>query len=330
MGLRAAIPIAGVVAAGVWKLRHYIQGYWFDQRCPARCAQKDLTGRTALVTGATAGGLGCAIAEHLARRGARVIITCRSAGKAIKSAELVAAAAPAGAKAVSTLLVDFADRDSVRSAAAKYIADIGRLDILVLNAGIGTGPKDVLWQTNHVGPFMFTEILRPLLEKAAQDHGDARVVAVSSGAHKRASISSTPYDPPSGSYGQSKLAQIMHMRELQRRVRANSPSVPPQAFRCMAITPGFVGTNIFTEELAKYPSIVRMLAAIAVLILSRSPRMGAEVILMACLDDELGGGEYLSNCYVKPAEGKEGCANSANAWAQCWELTQLCAADGRF
>ena len=77
-----------------------------------------------------------------------------------------------------------------------------------------------------MGPFLFTELLRPLLEATGKTHGAVRLCAVSSGAHKRAAIYyEDPFNVPSdgafsGAYGQSKLAQVMHMRALQERLRA--------------------------------------------------------------------------------------------------------------
>merc|ERR1712137_1246581 len=106
-----------------------------------------------------------------------------------------------GKDGVATLIVDFSSHASIHKAAADFKERFGRLDILVLNAGIVQGPADLIWQTNHVGPFVFTEALRPLLESAASTHGDARVVAVSSRTHQLGHIRyEGPYnsDKPSG------------------------------------------------------------------------------------------------------------------------------------
>merc|ERR1712113_1179512 len=112
------------------------------------------------------------------------------------------------------------------------------------------GSGDV-WMANQVGPFLFTKLLTPLLSDTAKSSSDGvRVVAVSSGAHKKAAINyNDPYvvastSPFGGPYGQSKLAQIMHMRELQRLLREQPGLAGEQAIRCFSMTPGFALTNI--------------------------------------------------------------------------------------
>merc|ERR1712238_323096 len=171
-----------------------------------------------------------------------------------------------------------------------------------------------------------------------------RVVWVSSGAHKNADIDwGNPFQPGTSdssssssnnntvesklsslsSYGQSKLANIMHMREYQKRIRqeikigdkftvANKARAGADV-KCFAVTPGAVWTNIVPQLPFLYPLFWLVL---------RPPTIGAQVIKMACLDNEkLNGGEYLSNCYVKATEGKNGCSNDENQWKKLWELS---------
>jgi len=234
-----------------------------------------------------------------------------------------------GKDGVATLIVDFSSHASIHKAAADFKERFGRLDILVLNAGIVQGPADLIWQTNHVGPFVFTEALRPLLESAASTHGDARVVAVSSRTHQLGHIR---YEGPYNSdkpYSQSKLAQILHMRELQRRSYASHPEWPKSALRCLAVTPGFTATNIF--KVSKLPFCVRSIASVSKFlffpVLARSASTGAQTILTACLDDTLEGGEYLVNCLVEPSGA---CANHEDDWSKCWALTEACINNGLF
>jgi len=237
----------------------------------------------------------------------------------------------AGHARVSFVIADFLSKASVRAAADAIAAAHPRLDMLVLNAGVGSGAADALWMSNMVGPFLLTERLRPLLAVTAKAHGEVRVVSVSSGAHKGASIAwDDPYASPgnggafSGPYGQSKLAQIMHMRELQQRLRQSDSTLAGEgAVRCVSVTPGFALTNIVAG------SIPRPLLPV-VWLLSRSAHVGAQVIKMACVDPDLPGGCYLSNCYVKPTEGAGGCSNQPELWPRLWALLEACVADERF
>ena len=245
------------------------------------------------------GGLGFASAEIFAKLGASVIVTVRTEAKGEAAVRALERSSGCARGRCSYVLCDFLDNSSIRRCAATLRAqlmdsDAGnkQINFLILNAGIARVkiPADV-WQTSHVGPWLFAEEIEPLLSAS-----DMRIVWVSSGAHKKASINfDNPFDPPkttmqgAGAYGQSKLANILHMREYPKRHAGD--------VRCFAITPGFARTRIMTPPLLLRP----LLYAI-----SRSPTLGAQVIKMACLDDNLKGGEYLSNCYVKPTEGQGG------------------------
>ncbi len=102
------------------------------------------------------------------------------------------------------------------------------------------------------------------------------------------------------------------MRELQRRVRSALEG-DASGFKCFAITPGFALTNIVRPPLPARP---------LVWLLARSAHVGAQPIKMACVAPELAGGEYLSNCYVKPSEGLHDESNRPAAWAKLWALCE--------
>jgi len=113
----------------------------------------------------------------------------------------------------------------------------------------------------------------------------------------------------------------MHMREYQKRIRqeiktGENFNVADEAgadVKCFAVTPGAVWTNAVPSLPLLYPLFWLVM---------RPPIIGAQVIKMACLDNEiLHGGEYLSNCYVKATEGKNGCSNDENQWKKLWELS---------
>ena len=123
----------------------------------------DLTGRTAVVTGPTRGGLGFHTALELARHGARVALAGRTPEKLEAAAEAIAADVP-GAR-LETLVVDLSDLASVREGAAAAAA-LGPIHLLVNNAGIMATPLrhtadglESQMATNHFGPFLLTGLL---------------------------------------------------------------------------------------------------------------------------------------------------------------------------
>jgi NAD(P)-dependent dehydrogenase (short-subunit alcohol dehydrogenase family) len=116
----------------------------------------DQAGRTVVVTGPSAGGLGHHTALELARRGARVVLAGRTAAKLDETATAITAEVPAAS--LEQLVVDLSDLSSVRRAGAEA-ARLGPIDVLVNNAGVmGTKRRhtaddlDLQLATNHFGP----------------------------------------------------------------------------------------------------------------------------------------------------------------------------------
>jgi NAD(P)-dependent dehydrogenase (short-subunit alcohol dehydrogenase family) len=173
----------------------------------------DLTGRRALVTGG-ASGIGLETVRALASAGADVTVATRDPAAAAPALRGLDTTAPAGSVDVRAL--DLADLASVAHFARAWS---GPLDILVANAGIMALPTrrvtDQGWElqlaTNHLGHFALATALLPELRAA----GSARLVVVSSGAHRNAAFDfgdphfeRRPYDPWTA-YAQSKTADVL-------------------------------------------------------------------------------------------------------------------------
>src|ERR1022692_2484722 len=145
----------------------------------------DQSGRTAVVTGASA-GVGLETTRVLAGHGATVVLACRDLGKAGQAADRIRAAAGAGAASVRVVHLDLASLASVRAAASEIRASCPRLDLLINNAGVMTPPYqrtadgfELTFATNHLGHFALTGLLlEPLLATPG-----SRIVTVSSGGH---------------------------------------------------------------------------------------------------------------------------------------------------
>ncbi|AEO66060.1 9a6ef236-f796-4809-87ca-696f79159db8 [Thermothielavioides terrestris] len=219
----------------------------------------DLAGRVILITGGTA-GVGAATVIELARHNpAHILFTGRNA----KSAEATIAGARSVAPGVQVTFVqcDLADLASVKAAAAKVLALITRLDILVCNAGIMAKPAalskdgyEIHFATNHLGHALLTTALQPLLCRTAADQpgADVRVVMMTSIAWRLAPsdggivfdrLRSTQEMPVFGRwlrYGQSKLANMLWARELARRYGA-------QGVLAVSLHPGVVETGLVTD-----------------------------------------------------------------------------------
>ena len=205
----------------------------------------DLAGRTVLVTGASS-GLGAASADALAARGAAVVLAARSEARTQPVLDDLRRRYPAAE--LDVLRIDLASLASVRDAAARFLASGRRLDVLLNNAGVaGTAGLtddgfEITIGTNYIGPFYLTSLLLPRLLEAPQ----GRVVNVASVAHERVrSLDWTWLDrrttgARSGfdKYAASKLMNILHARELARRLADTRVTT-------YAVHPGGVASNIW-------------------------------------------------------------------------------------
>ncbi len=248
----------------------------------------DLTGRRALVTGATS-GLGAAVVSVLAAHGAEVLMAARSPHRLATALDAVRR--EVGGARVHPLVVDLADLAAVRRAADEAAAH-GPLHLLVNNAGVMATPPtrtvdgfDLQLATNHLGHFALTGLLLPRLVES----GDARVVAVSSHAHRLARTAplGDPRVPPRSryrpwsAYAQSKLANLLFTFELDRRARA--ADLP---LRATAAHPGLAATGLAASAQGG-----RILDAVFAA-LGQPAALGAQSLLMAATAD-LPGSTYL-------------------------------------
>ncbi len=205
----------------------------------------ELEGRTFFVTGANS-GIGRAMVEALAARGAGVVLASRSEDRTrpvLDGIRTRHAAADA-----QFLPVDVSDLGSVWRAADRFLASGHPVDVLINNAGIaGTralSPDgfDLTYATNHIGPFLLTNLLLPRLREAPQ----GRVVNISSIAQMRVkqidwSVLERRTSPKRSAfpdYAVTKLMNVLHAKELARRLADTRVTT-------YALHPGAVASNIW-------------------------------------------------------------------------------------
>src|SRR4051812_37101063 len=233
----------------------------------------DQSGRTFVVTGSNS-GIGLEAARELAAHGARVVMAVRDTAKGE-----TAAGELGGETEVREL--DLSDLASVRSFANEFDGDI---DVLVNNAGVMAPPRrktadgfELQIGTNHLGHFALTGLLLPQIRD--------RVVTVASGAHRMGKIKFDDLQSERSysrwrAYGQSKLANLLFMYELQRRLdAAGSP------LRSVAAHPGWAATNLQSHTESFQDRIMGILNKIW----AQSAEKGSWPTLFAATEDVPGG-----------------------------------------
>jgi NAD(P)-dependent dehydrogenase (short-subunit alcohol dehydrogenase family) len=249
----------------------------------------DLTGRTAIVTGANS-GIGYRAAVELARHGAAVTLAARDPGRGADALHRLRGEVPGADAALAGL--DLADLASVRTFATGWDRP---LDLLVNNAGVMATPLRITpdgfesqFATNHLGHFALTGLLLPrLLARPG-----ARVVTVTSGVHRAGRMNFANLDAQSGyrkwpAYAQSKLANLLFTFELQRRADAAGVDL-----RSVAAHPGYAATNLQTAGPRLAGSrIGEAGAALFAKLIGQPDSMGALPTLRAATDPAVRGGE---------------------------------------
>ncbi len=246
----------------------------------------DQTGKTVFITGANT-GIGFEAAKVLAGKGARVLLGCRSPEKADDAKARIADEHPEAE--VEVVEIDLADLASVRRAAER-VAQEPRLDVLVNNAGVMFPPRQLTKDgfelqlgVNHLGHFA---LAGHLIDKLERTEG-SRIVIVSSNAHKGAKIIFDDLNAERSynkleRYSMSKLANLLHMYELDRRLRAKGSGTIAAAAH-----PGGSDTDLWRH----LPQWARPLMPLARPFINSSAQ-GAWPTLLAATAGGVEGGQY--------------------------------------
>lgn len=253
----------------------------------------NLAGRRAVVTGAS-GGLGFEVARILAGAGAQVVLANRDVRK---GAVAISRIRTWDSEArVSSRELDLASLDSIAAFSASLVADGQPIDLLVNNAGVMAPPIrkttadgfELQFGTNHLGHFALTGRLLPLLATAPAP----RVITVSSGVARFGRIdfddlqSERSY-APNKAYAQSKLANLLFSRELQRRSDANGWNLLSAAAH-----PGHARTDLIANGAGPLKGAMAVLVRVLEAVASHDAASGALSIVLAATGPDVRGRDY--------------------------------------
>jgi NAD(P)-dependent dehydrogenase (short-subunit alcohol dehydrogenase family) len=256
----------------------------------------DLSGVRAVVTGASS-GIGLETARSLARAGAEVTLAVRNTGAGLEAARDIAQSI--GRDGAHVTALDLADRAAVAGFVQGWA---GPLHLLINNAGVITPDLartaegwELQFATNHLGHFALSLGLRDALAAGAREHGEARIVSVSSTAHMRSPVvfddigfERREYDPQAA-YAQSKTANALFAVEATRRWAADG-------IVANAVNPGGVATGLqrhFTQKQKDYLAEAEAAGVFAY----KTAGQGAATTLVAAVAPEFArtGGHYLDD-----------------------------------
>ncbi|HET8730517.1 MAG TPA: SDR family NAD(P)-dependent oxidoreductase [Moraxellaceae bacterium] len=274
-----------------------------------------------VITGGNS-GIGLAMAQELAARGAHICMACRNMTKAVAARDLILARTPSAH--VELYQLDLASFVSIRHFAAEIAERHPHIDVLINNAGaapltqqITADGFEMQFGANYLGHFLLTHLLLPSLSAALQMKGEARIVHVASIAHMIGRIRPDTFRGmaryrPGAAYAQSKLANLMFSNALARRL--------PTGITSQAFHPGGVDSEIWRE----LPRPVYYALKPFLISPERAGRLGADLALSAEHARENGG--YYSAQWPRPVSRT---ARSASAqdqlYAQSCELTGVMA-----
>jgi NAD(P)-dependent dehydrogenase (short-subunit alcohol dehydrogenase family) len=273
----------------------------------------DQRGRTFVVTGAN-GGLGEITTRVLTDNGAAVVMACRNTEKAKQIAKSISGN-------VKVVRLDLGDLDSVREFASAQPA----FDVLVNNAGVMNIPFsrtadgfETQFGVNHLGHFTLTGLL---LDKVSD-----RVVTLASIAHKQTPklwIDDLNYEDRFYqrhlAYAQSKLANLMFARELQKRLSAAGSST-----KSYAVHPGISGTDLFDND----KTVPGLIAKYGTRLVGQSPQQAAQSMLFAATMPDADPTVYWGPARwgqtrgpVQPSPSSK-LSRNQKLWQQLWEESE--------
>lgn len=254
----------------------------------------DQSSRTVAVTGANS-GIGFEATKAFARKGATVVMACRSPDRGWEARKSIREEVQTGS--LSVMELNLADLESVADFARSAREDHDALDVLCINAGVMGIPERETAQgfeyqvgVNHLGHFALTG---HLLESLRAGDDDARIVTQSSGLHERGQIDSDSLGEPASydeweAYARSKLANVLFAYELERRLPEDA------GVASVACHPGYADTGLQRRGPEMVGDRLRLAAMkVANALLAQSARKGALPMLYAATHLEIDGGEYV-------------------------------------
>ncbi|OQR69803.1 retinol dehydrogenase 11-like [Tropilaelaps mercedesae] len=281
---------------------------------------RNMRGKTIIITGANA-GIGKETARELARRDARVIIACRNVQKAEDAAKEIAAQT---GRSVVVKKLDLCSLKSIKDFADDINRTEERLDVLINNAGIVPFPERVetvdgfeqTFQTNHLGPFLLTNLLLNKLKQSAP----SRIVTLSSSLHHFGRIDPDRmdyrlYNVPMQVYSDTKLANILFTRELARRLKGSSVTAN-------ACHPGAVQTDINST----YVGFMNFCMNSLFYFFGKTPWEGAQTSLHLTISEDVESitGEYFKDCRItKGSSTSRDMKLATRLWNQSEKLAGL-------
>ncbi len=258
-------------------------------------------GKICVITGATS-GIGLCTARQLAASGAKLVLIARDPARAERTASELGSL---GAQDVSLHYADLSAIAEMKRVATEIAGAYPRIDVLINNAGGIFGERyvtaDGLERTfalNHISYFVLANLLRPNLEAAANENGEARVINVASRAHRGevldfADLQSEHRYRWFRAYGRSKLANILFTRALAKRLSGSGVTA-----NCLH--PGFVATRFGANNSIVLSALVKLAMIVAI-----SPEKGAETIVYLATSPDVAktSGKYFFRCHPIEPDG---------------------------
>jgi NAD(P)-dependent dehydrogenase (short-subunit alcohol dehydrogenase family) len=295
-----------------------MSGLGFSSTTDEVLAGIDLTGRLAVVTGAST-GLGEETARSLASAGVDVVMAVRDVAKGEAARRRILDSID-GSPSIDVRNLDLGSLASVRAFAAQFLTDHDRLDLLINNAGVMATPHgttsdgfELQFGTNHLGHFLLSTLVAPALVAS----GQARVISLSSRGHAFSdadlddpNFEHTTYDP-FVAYGRSKTANALFAVAFDRRFA-------DRGVHAYSVHPGGIHT-----ELGRYMTrdvrarLMSQIAAGGRTIVWKTIPQGAATSVWAATAPELDahGGAYLEDCHVATISDDEAAEDGVRAYA---------------
>ncbi|XP_076953213.1 short-chain dehydrogenase TIC 32, chloroplastic-like [Bidens hawaiensis] len=312
----------------------WLFGFKGESGFSARNTAEDVTrgidghGLTAIVTGPTS-GIGLETARVLALRGVHVIMGARNVESAAKCKENIIKGCPGAT--IDIMKIDVSSLESITNFANEYISKGLPLNILIGNAGVFCPPfsltKDGIesqFATNYLGHFHLANLLLDTMKNTAKSCGqEGRIALVASDFHKLTYKGGIMFDKLNDeksynslyAYGQSKLANILHAKELARRLKEEGADVTINALH-----PGIIATDI-----SRHSNFLSICIYGVFKHVQKNVQQGASTTCYLALSPKVkgvSGGYFLDNNKAKPGSKARDDELAKKLWECSMELTK--------